>query len=478
MKKFNLVLAALLVLSAVAFAQAVEPAVTVSGNASVTFGYNLDTKVFGVSNAASGSFKVELVASSTVTEGEGDLVGYISLAGFGASGSNGDIAVTAPTVTAKVLVGPAYVDITSAGNKIDMASMGMGKTFAFVDGDGDPVGVGNSFDPDEEFAGIAVGTDLGVATVEVGFTSEYDWIDSDTSTDESYRIEFPGYVLDDDETWVGLDDGAAPDTSTNSDGDTQTDEPVMVTTAAGADEATDNVGNNYNFYVKASLLAIDGLTLDVMAAQEGVTGQYGFGAKAGYSLAIGDYTASAMLGVDYVTSYKSSATNVSATEIGAGLMFAVPGSGMSVPGSADFAGVDYESVSVSAGLGLGFGMNLASDGDWVGHLNVTLAEGDIVPVADIAGYFGIVNAFDGDRGQALSAVYVAGIKVAADLGVLNPYAAYYLGTDPFVDTEAGIEVGTDVMVVENVTFTLKYDSGDLALDGDLGVITFTTKIAY
>lgn len=66
MKKFNLVIAALLILSVSAFAVDFEPSVSVSGEASVTFTYDLVDEAFDISNAASADLTIELVASTSV----------------------------------------------------------------------------------------------------------------------------------------------------------------------------------------------------------------------------------------------------------------------------------------------------------------------------------------------------------------------------------------------------------------------------
>jgi len=145
MKKFNLVIAALLVLSVSVFAVDVTPSATVSGEASVTFTYDLDTNVWDLVNDASADLTIELIADTSVAEGEGDVVGHIEISGISASitgtsadtglsgvNSDGDDTTTAAgivddsamSVSAMIyLMGPAlYLDITNLGAATDFVA--------------------------------------------------------------------------------------------------------------------------------------------------------------------------------------------------------------------------------------------------------------------------------------------------------------------------------------------------------------------
>ncbi|AHC13634.1 hypothetical protein [Salinispira pacifica] len=155
MKKFNLVLIALLVASVSVFAVDVTPSATVTGEASIAFGYDLQDEYFDITNDASADLTVEFVADTSEEKGEGDVVGYIKISGLEVSLSSSDVVgvftvdedgiidrdddgdiddddkitipfdvITGPSVEARInLMGPAlYVDITNLGAKTDFAA--------------------------------------------------------------------------------------------------------------------------------------------------------------------------------------------------------------------------------------------------------------------------------------------------------------------------------------------------------------------
>lgn len=149
MKRLSLVLAVLLVFGAAsAFAQA-DLSPTISGSATATIGYDLENGSFGMVNSATADIKVDIVPKSTATTGMADSgwYGWVELKDFqigfdydggakfitgsavvdtGADAdadgkneyaveeakiANSGLIVTAPSVTARIVSGPMYIQI-------------------------------------------------------------------------------------------------------------------------------------------------------------------------------------------------------------------------------------------------------------------------------------------------------------------------------------------------------------------------------
>jgi hypothetical protein len=108
MKKFNLVITALLILSVAAFAVDVEPSATVSGEASVTFTYDLDAEAFDIANDASAELDVVFIANTSVEEGEGDVVGYIQISGI-SSASRTSMVVPVASLPTQMMTASKYL---------------------------------------------------------------------------------------------------------------------------------------------------------------------------------------------------------------------------------------------------------------------------------------------------------------------------------------------------------------------------------
>ena len=81
MRKFSLVLAALLVVASGAFAQ-VSNEPTIEVKASATFGVQLDEMTTGITNSAESNLTFTFTEEQTAEYGEGDVYGYIKLEDF------------------------------------------------------------------------------------------------------------------------------------------------------------------------------------------------------------------------------------------------------------------------------------------------------------------------------------------------------------------------------------------------------------
>jgi hypothetical protein len=116
MKRLTLLTILLVVLGLTAgFAIDLMPAVTVGGDATLSWGIDLDTMDTGFTNAFTVNFDITFLAATDDThKGEGDVYGAITLGGFSFLGDNATPAITLPTVTAWIMAGPAEIGVYSA----------------------------------------------------------------------------------------------------------------------------------------------------------------------------------------------------------------------------------------------------------------------------------------------------------------------------------------------------------------------------
>lgn len=160
MKKNLLILVVLLLTFVLTAGFSQELEATVGGSGSVTFGYNLNDGAMGFENASTATIALTLVPSATSEEDpmEGGMYGYISLASYTITMSAADgTTITAPTITAKVMADPIYVQIFSqdglatglaapvedAGSGVEDAETGVATDLSEYGG----VIIGGSFDP-------------------------------------------------------------------------------------------------------------------------------------------------------------------------------------------------------------------------------------------------------------------------------------------------------------------------------------------
>lgn len=120
MKRIALLTVLLLVVGLTAgFAIDVKPAVTVSGTATLTWAYDLDTGFHGFKNAADASFTLSLLAAdgSDTHAGTGDAYGSITLANIEAYWTDVSTITIGPAdadITAKIVVTPFEIGVTTA----------------------------------------------------------------------------------------------------------------------------------------------------------------------------------------------------------------------------------------------------------------------------------------------------------------------------------------------------------------------------
>lgn len=175
MKKLSILLIGLLLVSGFAFAQEFDPSVDLSGEASVTWGVDLNTNYTGFQNAASSTLTLTLVPEADATTGGDDgLYGEITISDFG--WENG---VADGSVTAKIVVDPAEIIIYSEpGFDYDMApTIDEG---AVVEGD-----IAVALTSANTLGGITVSVPVDPITVDLKLASDGDW---ETNTENDYAI--------------------------------------------------------------------------------------------------------------------------------------------------------------------------------------------------------------------------------------------------------------------------------------------------
>lgn len=207
MKKLMLVALALAVVAGFAFAEtSAQVDYAISGSATTTLGYDLDGGVFGIKNETSSDLTITFVDGSEEKAGEGAVAGWISLSGFSAkaganlgkeevygynsdgdqkdrvqdgSGNDAssytDFVVTPPSVTAKIMMGPAYILITNADDSVGAASLDPSYIKEEAFGGADVAIVSAD---DSGYATIALGVDTEVFDALIIYGTEKDWNDA------------------------------------------------------------------------------------------------------------------------------------------------------------------------------------------------------------------------------------------------------------------------------------------------------------
>jgi len=126
MKKFTLLIAALLLVSFGAFGQEVDISAEVSGDASATFGFDLNNSTFGITNDASAELDITFISEETLTNSEDGVTGYIELT-FEAVADTAGIALSASVDEAQVQFGPMVtLNIMGISKAVDYANLGQG----------------------------------------------------------------------------------------------------------------------------------------------------------------------------------------------------------------------------------------------------------------------------------------------------------------------------------------------------------------
>lgn len=459
MRKFSLLLVALLVVTTGAFAQvSIEPEIEVEAKS--TWGVNLDDETHGFSNLAKATLSYVFTEEQTQEFGEGDVYGWIELEDFKIEidsentddSDGGQVMVTTGDISAKLMLGPiAYIDILSATDGVDEAGditkISQNITTvnaALIAATSNTVTEANVFTEYTYSAGVALGVALpDMVTVEFGVLSGTDWNGADTNP---YMLSLDAEIV------------AVPD--------------LTVALVATMEFDDDDVGTD--------------------------KGPAGVGASVEYSLPLdADLTLIPQFGLDYKALTGGDNSQI---EISAGAFLSWAGLGTDEDDETIFG----NEAELSSGLGLGvvYGIHDLAAGE-VNTLGIKAGlyedSGDdgLLPV--VGGAFLLnYNMVSGDVDRADLGL---GVELNADLGVVEPffgvtYLMQNLNEDQSAETEsyAYLNLGTDINVVANTTFTVEYKSGELANDagadnnlyGDAysassresGQVAITTKIEF
>jgi len=244
MKKFTLLIAALLLVSFGAFGLDVAPVAEFDGSASFTFGVNLEDSSTGINNASSADITITFYDAATEETSGDPVVGYIAIEFSVDITNEGSLTATAEVTDAELKLAPGIsLVILGLDNEVNLASTGAGVNNGIQILTAKVTDI--SLDPTEEFQGIGLAMDLGVVTVDIGVASKFDW--------------------------TGGEDGTV------------------------VAERGDNTANNYNFYAAVGLTAVENLTFGVAFTYEMVDSAWALGVEAGYDLGI----VNTMVGFDF-----------------------------------------------------------------------------------------------------------------------------------------------------------------------------------
>ena len=184
MKKLSILLIGLLLVTGFGFAVDFAGTVSISGEASVTFGVDLNTNATGFRNAGTSTLKVTFVSKQSATKGGDDgLYGWIEFKDFELTATPAGVAGSNGAVTAKIVVSPAEIKIfTAPGFAIDKAT-------TIEPADTNEVSVATALDstytPANTIGGITITVPMDPITIALKLASDGDWTNN---VDNEYVI--------------------------------------------------------------------------------------------------------------------------------------------------------------------------------------------------------------------------------------------------------------------------------------------------
>jgi hypothetical protein len=434
MKKAFVLLLALAVIGGAAFAE--DAAYTLTGSASLTWGYDLNTEAHGFTNAMTSTITLPLVAKGSSSKGEEAITGQIMLKDFAISlkdsAGTDTITITSGAVTAKILL-PSNLYVAIYG----MPTFAVNYATSFAPWVADAFDDTNGLVAPELTA--AGGFSLGMTgdlsfSLNVGSTNKHTAVAA-AATDAVY-----GWVDDDDDettppTW-GVETAAG---------------------AAGADPA-----NQYMAGVNVGYTVADLVTV---------------GAKAIYGN-IGADSTTIGLGVNVSATPMDGLAVVLATDVSVAAV-----TGLDVMFTADYSLAELLSFGAGAYYGMADLAAAASRLDAKVRLGLLAVENLTLDVG--------VDLWDLAANPAINPMLVlvggnASYKyMLSDATYVKPYAA---GGYELNDEVLALDVGLEAMLFPMTTFKLDFTAGKLATDNvtggsngfgtDKGIFTFVTTIAY
>jgi hypothetical protein len=460
MKKAIVLLLALAVIGGAVFAE--DAPYTLTGSASMTWGYDLNTENHGFTNAATASLEFPLVAEGSSTHGEEAITGSITIKDFSlaVSGTDDDFTLGGSTgsITAKILFpGDLYLQIASA------------PAFAINNAQSFAPWVADAFDDDNGLVapelspngGFTFGMDGDFSfAFKVASSNAHDASDTSTTTVWTHHPAFiGGYAATGDEYYYL----PASNEYVAYDVDTVIYDDYFTSTET---ESADPAANEYmlGMDVGYKLGDLANIAANVIYGNLGAdASDFGFGVKV---------TSTPVEALDLALGFDLGMAMATTTTTGYDAMF-----------TADYAMAEL----VSFGAGAYYGVaDTAVD---AARLDVKARLG-LLAVPNLTFEAG-VDLWDlmADPANDPMLILVGGKTsykaMLSDATYVKPYAE---GGYELNDKVAALSVGLEAVLFPMVTFTVDYTAGALATDavtggtnmgdGDKGVFTFVTEIAY
>ena len=407
------------------------PTATVSGNATLTWGIDLETNATGFTSAMENNFEVTIYPEQSADTGmmdTGDLYAYIKLSDFKWVADKDASLTTPPGIEAKLIMGAFSIKtFSSPAVKVDYVDT--------VDGGDD-----NGDDKEDEFPGpdfedvqtkydglgLTVAYDIDPVVLSLGVVSENDWTQDDPK--EKDKLACHGHGNDDD--------------------------PDVVVPCKEEDKDNQNDENAYAFIGTINLAIGENADLEakVAYAHEYTAGGYknnddiGVGAKATFNL--GDITPH----IAFDT--------------------AIPSGGAAIPWDVG-GGVKWNlSADEKSSFRTDLMMFSPSVGDSKLYVSASLVEGE------------------GDEGalEGMGATLTVGLDDAAGASEWNARVkgSYKVeGIKPYFDLSFGsadtaktsFKAGLELTMIAHLTTTLQYATKDIG-GTDKGEVTTALKISY
>jgi len=424
MKKLALVLLALAITLPLAAGDVDNAALSISGDATTTFGINLDTNATGFTNTLNAKLRLDFGLEKTATGSGmdmGPIYGEILFDEINIrtqqdnNADNNDIALEMDIdLEYAKIIGPMWwVSVKSQDDKIDYENATQNGIIGIAaPWDGQMDHVSNDL---TSSGGFEAGVDFGVAAIELSLFSLTDWMDT-TADDNAYGIKA---------------------------------EVIL----SAIDNLTVKAAINTGFGASAATTLNDDL---------------GFGGLVSYKIGVNDdISITPEVGVD-IHMLDAGGMDMA---IGNGVKITLPGDELT---KAEDLIVDLNDNSlawddgVNSGLTVGWSYYMPNVGNAAFGLQAELGVSMIENLNLIAGFEAADLLNDGAMGLALWADYTVGVAM--------PYFGMFYEVDGRTILNAGVELND---IFPHVSFAARYVSGDLAAATPVkGVAKLEAKVSY
>ena len=419
------------------------PTATVSGNATLTWGIDLETNATGFTSAMENNFEVTIYPEQSADTGmmdTGDLYAYIKLSDFKWVADKDASLTTPPGIEAKLIMGAFSIKtFSSPAVKVDYVDPQDKDKADGTDEDEFPGADFPDVQTEYKGLGLTVAYDIDPVVLSLGVVSENDWIDTDETKESKDKINCHMH-------------GNDPSTKAIVEDDTHTYIPKDACKKAAKDDQNDE--NAYAFIGTINLAIGENADLEAMVAyaHEYTAGGYknnddiGVGAKATFNL--GDITPH----IAFDT--------------------AIPSGGAAIPWDVG-GGVKWNlSADEKSSFRTDLMMFSPSVGDSKLYVSASLVEGE------------------GDEGalEGMGATLTVGLDDAAGASEWNArvMGSYKVeGIKPYFDLSFGsadtaktsFKAGLELTMISHLTTTLQYATKDIG-GTDKGEVTTALKISY